>query len=107
MTFRSDLDALAARHAALDAEVAQKTTERDRTASLLADAKARASLPVLDNIRVASPCKAAWDDMVGDDVVRHCKQCDKDVFNLSNMTRDEAEGVIAATAGNLCARYYR
>ncbi len=43
----------------------------------------------------------------GDDVVRHCRKCDKDVFNLSNMTRDEAEELIVATAGNLCARYYQ
>ena len=81
--------------------------ERDCTRSLLDDAKAKAKLPVLDNIRVASPCKAAWDDMVGDDRVRHCRACDKSVFDLSAMTRDEAESLIVATAGNLCARYYQ
>ena len=54
MSYRNDLDALAARHDALEAEVAETTRERDRVADLLADAKARAKLPVLPNIRVAT-----------------------------------------------------
>jgi hypothetical protein len=107
MTYRSDLDALEARHAALDVEVSRTTAERDRTATLVEEAKTRLRLPVLDNIRVASPCNASWDDMVGDDQVRHCGICDKDVFNLSNLTREDAEAVITATEGALCTRYYR
>jgi hypothetical protein len=107
MTYRNDLDALAARHDALEAEVAETTRDRDRVADLLADAKARAKLPVLPNIRVATPCTADWNQMVGDDRVRHCATCDKDVFNLSAMTREDAEALVVATAGNLCARYYQ
>ena len=107
MTYRDDLDALAARHDALDVEVAEKARERDRVASMLADATERASQPVLPNIRIATPCSADWNQMVGDDRVRHCATCDKDVFNLSSMTRDEAEALVVATAGNLCARYYQ
>jgi hypothetical protein len=107
MTYRNDLDALAARHDALEAEVAEKTRERDRAAELLADAKARAKLPVLPNIRVATPCTADWNQMTGDDRVRHCATCDKDVFNLSAMTREDAEALILQKAGDLCARYYQ
>ncbi len=107
MTYRDDLDALAARHDALDVEVAEKTRERDRVASLLADAAERARQPVLPNIRIATPCSADWNQMVGDDRVRHCATCDKDVFNLSAMTRDQAEALIVAKAGDLCARYYQ
>ena len=107
MTYRNDLDALAARHDALEAEVAEKTRERDRVGDLLADAKARAKLPVLPNIRVATPCTADWNQMTGDDRVRHCATCDKDVFNLSAMTREDAEALVLQTAGNLCARYYQ
>ena len=66
----------------------------------------RAKLPVLDSVRVASPCKAAWADMAGDERVRHCAQCDRDVFDLSEMTRDEAEALLLAR-GHLCIRYYR
>ena len=107
MTYRSDLDALAARHAALEAELADKTRERDASERLLTEARARARLPVLDNIRIASPCKADWAAMQGDDRVRACATCDKQVFNLSAMTRDEAEALITERAGNLCARYYQ
>jgi len=107
MTYRDDLDALAARHDALDVEVSEKTRERDKVAGLLAAAAERATQPVLPNIRVATPCRADWNQMVGDDRVRHCASCDKDVFNLSSMTRDEAEALVLAKAGNLCARYYQ
>ena len=108
MSYRDDLDALRARHASLDAEVSEKAKERDQAASLLADAKARAKLPVLPNIRVATPCRADWNEMTGDDDrVRHCAHCDKDVFNLSAMTREQAEALIIARAGDLCARYYQ
>ena len=107
MSYRDDLDALSARHAALDTQVAEKAKERDEVATLLEDAKARAKLPVLPNIQVATPCHADWNQMVGDDRVRHCASCDKDVFNLSAMTREQAEAVILAKAGNLCARYYQ
>lgn len=105
--YRNELDALAARRAALAEEVAAKTRELDDATHLLADARRRASLPVLDNIRIASPCTASWAAMTGDDRVRHCGSCDKDVFNLSAMTRDEAQALITERAGNLCARYFQ
>src|SRR3954466_8664270 len=107
MTYRNDIDALAARKTALEFEVEQKTRERDLAAMLLHEAKARAKLPVLDNIRVATPCKAEWNDMVGDERVRHCMKCNKDVFNLSQMTRDDAESLLREKQGNLCARYFQ
>jgi hypothetical protein len=107
MTFRSDLDALEARHAALEAEVTRRSDERDRTCALLEDARARARLPVLDNVSVAAPCTASWDAMTGNERVRHCATCNKDVYNLSSMTRDEAEALLVETRGELCGRYYR
>jgi hypothetical protein len=107
MTYRNDIDALAARKTALEFEVEQKTRERDLAAMLLHEAKARAKLPVLDNIRVATPCKADWNDMVGDERIRHCMKCDKDVFNLSQMTREDAESLLREKQGNLCARYFQ
>ncbi|MEO6776742.1 MAG: hypothetical protein ABI467_27620 [Kofleriaceae bacterium] len=107
MTYRNDVDALDARKTALEFEVEQKTRERDLAAMLLHEAKARAKLPVLDNIRVATPCNADWNEMIGDDRVRHCTKCDKDVFNLSQMTREDAESLLCAKQGNLCARYFQ
>ena len=61
----------------------------------------------LKHVRVASPCKADWDEMMGTDRVRFCGQCSLNVYNLSAMTRDEAESLIARTEGRLCVRFYR
>lgn len=107
MTYRCDLDALDARHDALNNELASKTRELDDATKLLEQARARAKLPILDNIRIASPCRADWNAMTGDEHARHCNQCDKQVFNLSEMTRPEAEALIVEKQGQLCARYYK
>jgi len=60
----------------------------------------------LENVRIASPCRADWNQMTGDDRVRTCAACAKRVFNLSELTRAEADAVIAKHGGNLCARLY-
>jgi hypothetical protein len=107
MAYRDDVAALAARHEALTDEVQRKTRELGETSRMLDEVRRRASLPILDNIRVATPCKASWDDMVGDERVRFCKQCSKNVFNLSAMTRDEVHQLIARTEDELCGRYFQ
>ncbi len=61
----------------------------------------------LDHVRVAAPCPADWDGMVGTDRFRFCGQCNLNVYNLSSMTRAEAESLIARTEGRLCVRFYR
>src|SRR3954452_18101048 len=61
----------------------------------------------LKHVRVASPCKSDWDQMIGTDRVRFCGQCNLNVYNLSAMTRDQAESLIAANEGRLCVRFYR
>jgi hypothetical protein len=64
-------------------------------------------VPLLARIRVATPCRADWNQMTGDERVRHCAQCKKDVFNLSDMRREQAERLIIEKNGDLCARYYQ
>ena len=59
----------------------------------------------LENLHVASPCHASWDAMTGDDQTRFCKSCSKNVFNLSMMTRAQAENLIREKEGRLCVRY--
>src|SRR3954464_15876620 len=61
----------------------------------------------LDDVRVAAPCSAGWDKMVGTERVRFCGQCNLNVYNLSAMTKRDAEHLIAETEGRLCIRYYR
>jgi hypothetical protein len=61
----------------------------------------------LANVRVASPCPANWDEMVGDERKRFCGQCKLNVYNLSGMGRDEAENLLLNAEGRLCVRFYR
>ncbi len=61
----------------------------------------------LDTIRVASPCPANWDEMTGDERSRFCGQCELNVYNLSDMTRQEAEGFLSEKEGRVCVRYYQ
>jgi hypothetical protein len=53
-----------------------------------------------DLIEIASPCSASWEEMDGDERVRFCRQCKLNVYNLSDMGRDEAVAFIRErTAG--------
>lgn len=61
----------------------------------------------LDNVRVAAPCPANWESMYGNDRVRFCGECQLNVYNLSEMSRAEAERLIGQAEGRLCVRYYR
>jgi hypothetical protein len=107
MTYRNDLAALAARKTALELEVRQRQRELDDANRMVQEIEARTKLPVLDNIRIAAPCSAEWANMTGDERVRHCNSCSKNVYNLSGMTRDEAETLLVEKEGQLCVRYYR
>ena len=61
----------------------------------------------VDDIQVASPCNARWNDMNGDERARFCGQCSKHVFNLSAMTRTEITTLIREKEGKFCGRFYR
>jgi hypothetical protein len=61
----------------------------------------------LDRARIAAPCSADWDQMIGNDRARFCGQCNLNVYNLSSMTKAEAESFIAGNEGRLCVRFYR
>lgn len=66
----------------------------------------------LDDIRIAAPCSAAWDDMaplVDDDGARarSCGSCDKNVYDLSALARQDALDLITRHEGTCCVRFYR
>ena len=67
----------------------------------------RQDIPLLDNVRVAAPCPANWNEMVGGERVRYCRACEKNVYNLSEMTRKDAEELLETHEGRLCIRYYQ
>lgn len=62
---------------------------------------------ILDQVRVASPCNARWEDMTGDDRARFCGHCQKHVFNLSALTRREAEQLVREKEGGFCGRFHQ
>jgi hypothetical protein len=45
--------------------------------------------------------------MYGSDRMRFCGDCKLNVYNLSGMTRDEAESLVMNAEGRLCVRFYR
>lgn len=62
---------------------------------------------ILSGIRIAKPCPASWAAMRGDDRVRFCDQCRLNVYNLTDMSRSQAEKLVAEREGRLCVRFYR
>ena len=105
-------DLEAARQAAKEAaERADKVKilekELAETDTLLAKVAGPRVLPLLENVAIAAPCTADWDQMVGDDRVRFCRHCEKNVYNLSALPRDEAEALLGAREGKMCVRLYK
>lgn len=110
--YRTDLDALRETKEALEKELSATKQRESELAGELRGVEDRirtkTRLPMLDNVRVASPCNASWDEMLGDDRVRFCTSCEKNVFNLSAMPREEAERLLAERLnGELCVRFYQ
>ena len=124
--YRNEVDALRERKTALESEIAKLREQATGLDALRAreaevareleavDARLRASgatrrpLPLLDQVRVASPCKADWNEMLGDERVRFCLGCEKNVYNLSSMAKDAAEALLRERLGNdLCVRFYQ
>ncbi len=61
----------------------------------------------LEHVKVAEPCPANWDNMCGNEQVRFCGQCNLSVYNLSGMTRHEAEAFVTRAEGRVCVRFFR
>lgn len=50
---------------------------------------------LLDIVRIASPCPVSWEGISGDERTRHCSECNHKVYNLSAISRAEAERLLA------------
>src|SRR5688572_24326029 len=61
----------------------------------------------LDVIDVTKPCPAEWNEMRGSDRVRFCNHCQLNVYNLSAMSREQAESLVNGAEGRLCVSFYR
>lgn len=65
-----------------------------------------ANVRELGVVRVAAPCHRDWDEMTGDARVRLCADCKLNVYNLSELTTDEAHQLIREKEGKLCVRFF-
>jgi hypothetical protein len=61
----------------------------------------------LQKLQVASPCYERWDNMKGDDRMRHCASCKLNVYNVREMTTAEVEQLLQLSNGKVCMRLYR
>jgi ankyrin repeat protein len=59
----------------------------------------------VDDIRVDNPCSQAWNEMIGNDRVRFCTHCAKDVKDISAMKRKDAMRLVRKMNGKLCVKY--
>lgn len=60
----------------------------------------------LNDLKIASPCSADWNEMFGNERKRFCGDCKLNVFNLSGMTSYDAENLLRNSEGRMCVRYF-
>jgi hypothetical protein len=61
----------------------------------------------LEEVVFQTPCTVPWSSMKGDDRVRFCDQCRKNVTNLADMPRAEAEAFLDRTRGSACIQLWK
>ncbi len=65
------------------------------------------ALKELGVVTLATPCRAKWSAMSGDDAVRWCQACEKNVYNLSALDALEARALLQESEGTVCVRFFR
>lgn len=65
----------------------------------------RPELDPVDRIEIPTPCSVPWDSMFGDERIRHCGSCRKNVYNVAALTRAQAMELIASREP-VCLRIY-
>jgi hypothetical protein len=66
----------------------------------------RPELDPVDRIEIPTPCTVPWDSMYGDNRIRHCGSCRKNVYNVAELTRAQATELISSREP-VCVRIYR
>ena len=62
---------------------------------------------LLNSLRIASPCHIGWERMQGDDRIRFCDSCQRNVYNFADLTSDEINSLLQQTEGGICGKLYR
>ena len=56
------------------------------------------------SIDIRTPCPKTWKELIGDDRRRFCEACSLHVHNAAELTRGEAETLVADSASRVCMR---
>lgn len=67
---------------------------------------------LIDSLKIASPCPMLWENMLetGDQAVRFCGECKKDVYDVSKMSAERTSLLLqrnCLTGGSSCMQLYR
>lgn len=63
----------------------------------------------LDSLMLSFSCPVLWDSMEGDERERLCRQCNKKVYNISQMSKSEAEELLQSNkrGEKKCVKFYQ
>lgn len=62
----------------------------------------------LEEVTFKTPCTVPWASMKGGgNSVRHCDLCNRKVFNLSSMSRSDAEAFLDKAVGQQCVQLWK
>jgi hypothetical protein len=59
---------------------------------------------LLSQMTIPNPCSMDWDRMAGDERVRHCASCGKNVHDLTAMSADATAALLRTKNDGLCVR---
>ena len=62
---------------------------------------------LLENVSVETPCSADWNEMMGNEEVRHCHQCQRNIHNISEMPKRRALKVLNQKDEIVCISYFK
>ena len=62
---------------------------------------------IVNDLLIASPCDVPWSAMDGDDRVRHCGQCDRQVYNIARLSAEEVVALLQASDRPPCLQLWR
>lgn len=61
----------------------------------------------IKKVEIATPCSVPWSSMSGDQAVRFCGKCSKNVYNVSEMHELDLLEMIKQKEGKVCLRVFR
>ncbi len=64
-------------------------------------------MSALPDLQISRPCPMKWSRLKGDARTRFCGKCSQNVYDLSQLTADEARTLIAQKEGLVCVRLFR